>query len=68
LLLAPSAHKISIAVYHILTTGQPYRDLGNDYLDKRSERRTKNQLLQRLERMGYHVTLNPKASNAEAPS
>jgi transposase len=62
------AHKISIAAYHILTTGQPYRDLGGDYLDKRSERRTKKHLLQRLERMGYDVTLTPKATDAEAPS
>jgi transposase len=62
------AHKISIAVYHILTTGQPYRDLGGDYLDKRSERRTKKHLLQRLERMGYAVTLTPKPTHAEAPS
>jgi transposase len=61
-------HKISIAAYHILKTGQPYRDLGGDYLDKRSEHRTKKHLLQRLERMGYDVTLIRKASNAEAPS
>jgi transposase len=62
------AHKISIAVYHILTTGEPYRDLGSNYLDKRSERRTRNQLQHRLERMGYHVTLTPMAPNAEAPN
>jgi transposase len=62
------AHKISIAVYHILTTGQPYRDLGGDYLDRRSERRTKQHLLQRLERMGYAVTLTPKAPQDEVPN
>jgi transposase len=62
------AHKISIAVYHILTTGQPYRDLGGDYLDKRSERRTTKQLTRRLERMGYAVTLTPKPPHQEAQS
>ena len=56
------AHKIAIAAFHILTTGKPYHDLGGDYLDKRSERRTKQRLVHRLERMGYHVTLQPLAA------
>jgi hypothetical protein len=33
------AHKIVIAAFHILTTGKPYRDLGGDYLDQRTEHR-----------------------------
>jgi len=56
------AHKISIAVFHILSTRQPYRDLGANYLDKRSERRTAKNLIHRLERMGYAVTLTPKTA------
>jgi transposase len=56
------AHKIAIAAFHILTTGHPYRDLGGDYLDKRCEHRTKQRLIHRLERMGYHVTLQPAAA------
>lgn len=53
------AHKISIATFHILSTRTPYRDLGPDYLDARAKRRTKQHLVHRLERMGYHVTLQP---------
>ena len=56
------AHKIVIAAYHILLTGKPYRDLGADYLDTRNQRRTQHQLVHRLERMGYHVVLTPKAA------
>jgi transposase len=56
------AHKIVIAAFHILTTGKPYHELGGDYLDKRTERRTKQRLVQRLNRMGYHVTLQPVAA------
>ncbi len=56
------AHKIVIAAFHILTTGKPYHDLGGDYLDKRTERRTKQRLVCRLQRMGYHVTLQPLAA------
>src|SRR5215469_14727367 len=39
------AHKIAIAAFHILTTSQPYRDLGGDYLDKRCDHRTKQRLI-----------------------
>jgi len=56
------AHKICIAAFHILTTGKPYRDLGGDYLDKRTERHTKNNLVRRLERMGYAVTVTARAA------
>jgi transposase len=56
------AHKIAIAAYHMLASGRPYKDLGPDYLDKRAERRTKHNLVHRLERMGYHVTLTAKAA------
>jgi transposase len=56
------AHKILIAAFHILTTRKPYKDLGPDYLDKRTQRRTKHNLVHRLERMGYHVTLAQKAA------
>jgi transposase len=58
------AHKIVIAGYHILTTGKPYRDLGPDYLDRRTERRTRQNLINRLERMGYQVCLTPKTAAA----
>lgn len=56
------AHKIVIAAYHILATGKPYRDLGPNYLDTRSRRRTQHHLVHRLEQMGFHVTLTPNAA------
>jgi transposase len=56
------AHKIVIAAYHILATGKPYRDLGADHLDRRTERRTQQRLVHRLERMGYNVTLTANAA------
>jgi transposase len=56
------AHKIVIAAFHILNTGQPYRDLGSDYLDSRAKHRTTKHLVRRLEQMGYHVTLGPQAA------
>jgi transposase len=56
------AHKILIAAYHMLATGAPYRDLGASYLDSLQQRRTTRNLVRRLERLGYEVTLGPKAA------
>lgn len=56
------AHKIVIAAFHILSSGNPYRDLGADYLDQRAQHRAKQHLVHRLTQMGYHVTLDPIAA------
>jgi transposase len=49
------AHKIIVAVYHILATGTHYRDLGESYLDRLTPRRAARRLLNQLERLGYNV-------------
>jgi transposase len=54
------AHKILIAAYHMLARGVSYRELGEAYLDQLSQTRTAAHLKRRLERLGYHVTLEPK--------
>jgi transposase len=51
------AHKILVAAYHMLTRQLPYQDLGGSYLDKLDETRTTNNLVRRLERLGYAVEL-----------
>jgi transposase len=56
------AHKILIAVYHVLSRGVPYRDLGEGYLDQLARSRIKSHLLARLQRLGYKVTLEPLAA------
>ena len=57
-------HKIVGAAYHMLARGVVYRDLGDAYLDQISERRTVANLKRRLERLGYHVVLEPRAEAA----
>jgi transposase len=51
------AHKIIIAAYHVLTKRVPYQDLGETYLDRLDEHRVASNLVRRLERLGYNVTV-----------
>jgi transposase len=54
-------HTILTIVYMMLTRRQPYQDLGAAYFDQREQHRVERRLVQRLERLGYKVSLQPKA-------
>jgi transposase len=54
-------HTILTIVYMILTRKQPYQDLGAAYFDQREQHRVERRLVQRLERLGYQVSLQPRA-------
>ena len=58
------AHKILVAAYHMLAAGIDYRDLGEAYLDQIGQTRTVANLKRRIERLGYQVSLEPKAQAA----
>jgi transposase len=58
------AHKILVAAYHMLAKGVPYKDLGEAYLDEIGQTRTLANLKRRIERLGYHVILEPQAAAA----
>ncbi len=60
------AHKILIAAYHMLAEGVGYKDLGDSYLDRASAVATKRTLVKRLEKLGYHVVLEPIAPQPTA--
>jgi transposase len=51
------AHKILVAVYHMLDQQVSYHDLGDLYLDKLNKQHLKRNLVHRLERLGFRVTL-----------
>jgi len=53
------AHRILVIAYHVLTTREPFRDLGATYFDKRNQRAVERRLVQRLETLGYAVALTP---------
>jgi transposase len=56
------AHKLLVAAFHLLTTGESFRDLGEGYLDQIARKRSVRKLVQRLSNLGYDVTLAPKAA------
>ena len=51
------AHKILVSTYHMLSEQVSYNDLGDLYLDKLNKSHLTRNLVHRLERLGYAVTL-----------
>ena len=56
------AHKIMVVIYHMLSHRVCYNELGDAYLDKRNKQQLTRNLIHRLERLGYSVTLEQKAA------
>src|SRR5215468_10519591 len=56
------AHKILVAIYHILSHRVCYNELGDLYLDKLNKHHLTRNLVHRLERLGYTVTLKLEAA------
>ena len=50
-------HTVICAVWHMLSTGETYRDLGGDYFTRRDPERRTKRLIQQLEQLGHTVTL-----------
>ena len=50
-------HTVICAVWHMLSTGETYHDLGGDYFNRRDPERRTKRLTQQLEQLGHTVTL-----------
>ena len=55
-------HTMICAIWHMLSTGETYRDLGADYYTRRDPERQTKRLVAQLERLGHHVTLQEAAA------
>jgi hypothetical protein len=55
-------HAMICAIWHMLSTGETYRDLGGDYDTRRDPERHTRRLVKQLERLGHHVTLQEAAA------
>jgi transposase len=49
------AHKMLVIAYHILNTGEPYKELGSDYLSKRKNISHEELMIKRLQKLGYSI-------------
>jgi transposase len=52
-------HAMLTAAWHMLTTGELYRDPGADYFAERAPAKTKARAIGQLESLGYQVILEP---------
>jgi transposase len=50
-------HSMICAIWHMLSTGETYRDLGADYFTNRDPARQTRRLIAQLERLGHRVTI-----------
>lgn len=56
------AHTMIVIAWHMLTTGETYRELGGDYYTKREDPdRRARRLTNQLEQLGYNVAISPAA-------
>lgn len=55
-------HSMICAIWHMLSTGELYRDLGGDYYSRRNPQRQTKRLVAQLERLGHNVTLEEVAA------
>lgn len=53
-------HKLLVAAYEVLSRNQPFVDLGEQYLTRRTEADVTRKLVHRLESLGYEVALSPR--------
>jgi transposase len=51
------AHSLLVVIYHMVTTGRSYQDLGPYHFALRDQNRIKHRLVHRLEGLGYKVAL-----------
>jgi transposase len=54
------AHSLLVSIYHMIRDNKPYKDLGPEYLEKLDTERVERRAVERLQQLGYNVTLTPK--------
>jgi len=55
-------HSMIVAIWHMLSSGELYRDLGEDYFTRRDPERVTRRLVRQLEDLGHTVTLEAAAA------
>jgi transposase len=58
------AHKILVAVFHMLGKAVPFQELGEAFLDQQARKRTTTNLVHRLNNLGYESLFAAGTSQA----
>ncbi|HYI96444.1 MAG TPA: transposase [Bryobacteraceae bacterium] len=53
------AHQLIIIIFHIVRDGCVYQELGANHYDQHNKPKLTRKLVDRLQKLGYHVTLKP---------
>lgn len=56
------ARHMLVAIYHMLTKREPYRDLGATYLDELNKDTILKRSVRRIEQLGYQVSILPQTA------
>ena len=56
------AHSIVVSAFHMLSRNESYHELGANYFDEHRREHLVDRLTQRIERLGYRVSLEPVAA------
>jgi transposase len=62
------AHELLTILFHVLRDGTVYRELGADHYDQQNKPKVTRKLVERLQRLGYYVTLQPVEAPVESGS
>jgi transposase len=62
--LVAIAHAILIAIYHMLKSGEEYRELGAQFVTDDEKGRKQTSLVRQLEKLGFSVALTSKQATA----
>jgi transposase len=55
--LVAIAHAMLVTIYHMIKKGEPYRELGANFVTDYETGRKKNDLIKQLQKLGYSVSL-----------
>ena len=59
------AHSLSDLIWHMLSTGECFHDVGDDYFQRRRDpEQDARRLVSQLEKLGFHVALTPSENPA----
>ncbi len=64
--IVATGHSILVSIYHMLTAGRDYADLGANSFDERARAVVQRRLVRRLEQLGLQVTIEPRQAPTPA--